>query len=694
MQKQDDFLVEIGTEELPATQISYLVEQFAQLLKTQLEKEQLSYEAIELFATPRRLALLIKNIDLAQNEREIERRGPAFSAAYDANGKLTPAGLGFAQSCGVKPEQLSTLETEKGKWLYCRYTVAGETTVNLLPKLIKEALFKIPITKPMRWAAHDFDFIRPIQWILMLLGDKPIKTELYGVISDNKTYGHRFHHPGEIIISHPSEYVKKLQSDGHVVADIAERKRSIKQQIQQLAAEVKLNAIIEDDLLDEVTGLVEWPVALRGSFEKEFLEVPAEAIITAMKNHQRCFALVDDSKKLQPYFITISNIDSKNPQRVISGNERVIRARLSDAQFFFHGDHKHCLEHRLQELQSIVFQRKLGSIFDKAQRVSKLAEHLADLTKANPQNATRAGLLAKADLATAMVGEFPELQGIMGSYYAKHEGENDAVALAIREHYQPRFAKDELPNSSLGVLVALADKIDTLIGIFGINLIPTGEKDPFALRRAALGIVRILVEKNLPLDLQKLLQTAKDFYHVDLENKSVVEDVLSFIMERLRAWYQEQGLRSDLITAVMSRQITQPLDIHHRLQAVKYFISLPQSRSLTAANKRVSNILKKIDGVHLFHAPINPSLLKEPAEHQLAEILEQKSRDVEMLCEQARYQDALKNLADLQEPVDHFFDDVMVMVDDQALRENRLVLLSQIRQLFLRIADISLLQNE
>jgi glycyl-tRNA synthetase beta chain len=693
MQKQDDFLVEIGTEELPAAQISNLVQQFAQQLKIQLEKEQLAFTGMELFSTPRRLAVLIKNIDLAQNDREIERRGPALSAAYDANGQLTPAALGFAQSCSIAPDQLTTMETEKGKWLYCRYTMAGEAAEILLPRLVKEALSKIPISKPMRWASHDFDFIRPIQWAVMLLGNKALETELYGVYSANKTYGHRFHHPEAITLAHPRDYVKTLK-ENNVIVDLAERKKIIAEQIQQLASEIQLQAIIDDDLLNEVTGLVEWPVALRGTFEKEFLEVPAEAIITAMKNHQRCFALVDKHQKLQPYFITISNIESKDPQRVISGNERVIRARLSDAQFFFHSDHKHHLEHRLQELKSIVFQRKLGSLFDKAERVSKLAEYLASLIQANTQEAARAGLLAKADLTTAMVGEFPELQGIMGAYYASHEGESDAVATAIREHYQPRFAKDELPNSSLGVLVALADKIDTLIGIFGINLIPTGEKDPFALRRAALGIVRILVEKNLAFDLRKILQIAKDFYQVNLENTAVIDDVLSFILERLRAWYQEQGLRADLITAVMSRQITQPLDIHHRLQAVKYFISLPQSKSLTAANKRVSNILKKTDGIHLSHTPVNPSLLKEPAEHQLAEVLEQKTRDVEMLCEQARYQDALKNLSELQEPVDHFFDDVMVMVDDPALRENRLVLLSQIRQLFLRIADISLLQGE
>lgn len=686
-----DLLLEIGTEELPPLQLKRLANALGQVLQSEIAKVGLAHGEVKLFATPRRLAVYVQALETQQKSHVVEKRGPALNAAFDAQGHPTLACLGFANSCGVTVEDLLQQKTDKGAWLYYRSEQPGKSTAELLPHLVDQALNQLPIAKPMRWGEQAIEFIRPVHWVVLLFGRDVINATILGVCTSRHTYGHRFHHPTAIEINKPSDYSVLLQQQGFVVPDYEERKQLIREQIVQVAAN-KGQVVLDEGLLDEVTSLVEWPVILLGEFAAKYLEIPPEVVTTAMKTHQKYFSIVDARGKLLPYFIIVSNIASKDPRRVISGNQRVIHARLADAQFFYHSDLKHRLEYRLEALKTVIFHKKLGSLFDKALRISVLAGFVAQELQDDVKATHRAGLLAKADLMTAMVAEFPELQGIMGYYYAKQEGETDAVASAIGQHYQPRFAKDALPDSLLGCYVAMADKIDTVVGLFAAQQPPSGEKDPFGLRRAALGALRILIEKRLPLSLPTLLEKSIEQYPAELVHSEVVSQTLIFMLERLRAWYLERGVNADVFNAVMARNPRQPLDIHRRVEAVQYFQTLPEAKALTAANKRVSRILRDQSG-DLLHHPVNPSLFECKAEHQLLALIEEKNRAIESLSREANYAAILNNLSTLQKPIDEFFDEVMVMVENEALRNNRLSLLRELQQLFLQVADISLLST-
>ncbi len=683
-----DLLFEIGTEELPPRHIHNLAQTLAANLQAQLDRAELGYGEVRTFATPRRLAVLIRNVAGAQKTHTVEKRGPALKAAFDAEGHPTLACLGFASACGATVDQLVVRETDKGAWLFFSQEQGGMPSSELLPELIKQAVNQLPLKKPMRWGNHDTMFLRPVHWIVLLFGKKCLKTMVLGKPSGRITYGHRFHHPKAIRIQQPCDYETVLREQGKVIADFATRKRIIRQQVESSIAG-KGHAVYDEALLNEVTGLVEWPVALVGEFAEQFLEVPAETVMIAMQSHQKYFPVVDDTQQLLPYFVTISNIQSQDPTRVIAGNERVIRARLADAQFFYHSDLKHTLASRLNNLKKIIFQKKLGTLSDKAERIADISRYLATKQGMNTKQAARAGLLCKADLASSMVGEFPELQGVMGYYYALEDDEPAAVAHAIREHYQPRFSGDTLPETPLGGLVSIADKLDTLVGLFGVNQPPSGEKDPYGLRRAALGILRILIEKQLALDLRDAINQTLTLYTTQIENPETATQTFDFIMERLRAWYTDKGIDSNVFAAVLARQLTTPLDFHHRVQAVQHFQTFPEAKSLIAAHKRVTHLLK--EQTSSFHQPINPTLLQNDAERELLAAVEQRSREIEPLYHQGKYMQVLSTLATLQTPVDHFFDHVMVMVEDLALRNNRLALLYQLQQLFLQVADISLL---
>jgi glycyl-tRNA synthetase beta chain len=691
-----DLLLEIGTEDLPAGQLQKLSHGLANQIRAAFLKAELNHGEIEVFSTPRRLAVLVKALATEQPNRMVEKRGPAAAAAFDANGKPTPACIGFATSCGTTVEQLTVRETDKGAWVFFNQAQGGSATINLLPSLMQQALAALPMPKPMRWGNYNVAFIRPVQWVVLLFGDELVEAELLGKKTQRHTYGHRFHHPQALPLAHANDYTSQLEKTGYVVASSTARKELIKQQVTKVVSD-KGAALIDENLLEEVTGLVEWPVALLGEFDKQFLDVPPETIMTAMQSHQRYFPVVDKDKKLLPYFITVSNINSTQSARVVAGNERVLRARLSDAQFFYHTDLKHRLDSRLDDLKVIIFQKELGTLFDKSQRIATLTQYLATQLNAtektlDKEQTHRAGLLCKADLASGMVGEFSELQGIMGYYYALEDGEAPAVATAIREHYQPRFAGDAVPETTLGALVAIADKIDTLVGLFGIGQPPSGDKDPYALRRAALGVLRTIIEKRFALDVYNIIQHAATLYANRLKNTDTTEQMFEFMLDRLRAWYTDQGIDPQIFAAVRARQITQPLDFDHRVHAVQHFSTLPAATSLIAANKRVSQLLKNhVDTVR--NHPLNPSLFEHDSERALLTALEQQSRHIEPLFAAADYTAVLTALATLQAPIDKFFDDVMVMVEDEAIRNNRLALLYQLQQLFLQVADIAVLTS-
>lgn len=683
-----DFLVEIQTEELPPKAIKRLASSFLDETKARLEKAELGFATIKAFATPRRLALLITQLSERQADVTVERKGPALSAAYDASGQPTAACLGFARSCGAELKDLVTLTTSQGEWVGYHQLLKGRSIHAIMPEIIEQAIQALPIPKRMRWGLDDVEFSRPVHSILMIYGEEVIPATILGLETGNKTLGHRFHSHDAITILSPARYVEALLKN-HVMADMDLRKEKIRDQIEHVVQQTlgdAAQAQIDPDLLDEVTGLVEWPVALCGHFDETFLGVPQEALISAMQDHQRYFPIIDREGKLLPHFVTISNIESKKPEQVIAGNERVIRARLSDAKFFYDTDLKQSLTERVPELKKMIFQQKLGTLYDKVQRVSALAVFMAEKIGVDVSHAKEASQLAKADLTTQLVGEFPDLQGIAGYYYALHDQLPNDIALAIKEHYQPRYSGATLPTSALGAILAIADRVDTLVGIFGIQQVPTGDKDPFALRRAALGLLRILIEKKIDLDLLELFEFAKTQYG-PLENKTVVSDVLLFTLERLKPWYQDQGISPDVFSAVAALNITRPYDFHCRVQAVQAFKQLPEAEALSVANKRVSNILAKYTDISA-QKKLNHKLFENDIERLLADAI-QKQHD-EMI--DLSYADVLSKLATLREPVDSFFDNVMVMTDDKEQRDNRLLLLKQLRALFLHVADIALLQ--
>lgn len=690
MSQRHDLLVELGTEELPPKALKGLSESFTNSFVNSLEQARLSYTSVESYATPRRLAVLVKGVEARQADEVVEKRGPAIQAAFAPDGSPTRAAEGWARGLGIDVTDAERLVTDKGEWLLYNATVPGKGIEELVQGFIDTAVKQLPIPKAMRWGSGSHQFIRPLHTLTVLLDSKVLPAELFGVQSDNKVNGHRFHHPEQLTLTQAADYADVLTS-GHVVASFAQRREAIRESVVALAKTENAVPVWDEDLIDEVASLVEFPVALAAGFDESFLAVPKEALIYTMKDDQRYFPLVDQQGELLPRFIFITNIESRDPQQVISGNEKVVRPRLADAQFFFETDKKTKLSERLNKLDSVLFQKELGSIGDKARRMEATARFIADELKADKDAAARAGLLAKADLVSSMVMEFPEVQGVMGMHYARHDGESETVAQAIEAHYRPRYAGDELPNSLEGCAVALADKLDTLAGIFGIGQTPSGDRDPFGLRRAAIGMLRILVEKELPLDLVTLVRSAVANYGSVIKNPDEVTDnVVDFLLGRFRAWYQDQAISVDVIQAVLARRPTVALDFDRRVKAVAEFRTNPQAEALAAANKRVSNILAKSDEQL---GPVQPDLLVESAEKALYDVLNGLKDKVSAAAVNGDYAGALSALATLRAPVDEFFDSVMVNADDDAVRRNRLSLLDALRNEFLKVADISLLQS-
>lgn len=684
-----DFLVELGTEELPPKALKSLMASFAETIEANLKAAELSFTAIKPFAAPRRLAVLVENLASETPSKELVVWGPPAAIAFDKEGQPTKAALAFAEKNGIAASELKAENDGKAEKLVARITSEGKKTVELLEAVVADALAKLPIAKRMKWGAKREEFVRPVHWLVMLFGSDVVNASLLGLTAGRTTRGHRFHYNNTIDLAKASDYASVLKNTGFVVADFAERGATIKQQVEAEAKKVGGVAVIDPALLDEVTALVEWPVALTGKFEERFLAVPAEALIASMKEHQKYFHVVDANGKLKNNFITVANIQSKDPSQIIDGNERVIRPRLSDAAFFFETDKKTTLASLRDRLKTIVFQAQLGTIYDKTERVAGLAKLIAGKLNADAASAERAAQLCKSDLVTNMVGEFDDMQGIAGYYYAMNDGENAEVAAAMNEQYMPRFAGDQLPATTTGAIIALADRLDTITGIFGIGQQPTGSKDPFALRRASIAVLRILVEKNLALDLRDLLTFAKNQHKNLTVGDELVEQVLAYMLERFRAFFEDANIPAEVFQSVTAKQLSQPLDINQRVLAVNEFSKLPQAQALAAANKRVSNILAKQNAA--LSTEVNPALLQEDAEKTLAQAVSAKAAVVAPLFAAREYTKALAALADLQQPVDAFFDSVMVMSDDPALQQNRLALLQQLRGLFLEVADISYL---
>ena len=691
-----DFLVEIGTEELPPKALSNLSKAFTSEILSSLKQQHLGFADAESFATPRRLALLVTGLDESQADKTVERFGPAVQAAFDAEGNAMPAALGFAKSCGVEIDDLARAEKDGIEKLFYSASQPGQRTTALLSAIVSEALDKLPIPKRMRWGNSRAEFVRPVHWVIQLFGDEVVAGEFFGVASGRQSRGHRFHADHAIEIDSPANYARLLEKEGHIIPQFLRRREMIRELV--IAEGVKANAtsIIDEALLNEVASLVEFPVALTGKFEEHYLKVPSEALILAMKSHQKTFYCVDADGKLLPLFIAVSNIISKDPAQVIEGNERVIRPRLADASFFYETDKQVSLESHLGALKKIVFQDKLGTVYDRSVRIANLSRLLAPLCGANPDLCERAAMLSKCDLMTNMVGEFADLQGLMGRYYALNDGEPAEVAEAIDEQYRPRFAGDELPTGLTGAVLAISEKLDTLSGLFAIGQPPTGSKDPFALRRAAIGLLRILIEKELDLDLATCIELAfaglKDLGSANVDcSAKVQQQALEFLLDRLQAWSSDKGISPAVFQSVMALRPTRPVDFDRRVKAVAHFQSLEESAALAAANKRVSNLLAKqeVDA----GAKVDSALFSEPAEKALFEKLVAIESEVRPLFASGDYKQGLASLAQLRQTVDTFFDDVLVVSDDDALRTNRLALLSRLRRGFLQAADISYLSS-
>lgn len=687
----NNLLIELGTEELPPKALKKLSDAFTAGIVDGLKKAGFKINEVESFAAPRRLAVLIKDVAASQPDREVERKGPALKAAYDADGNPTKAVMGFARSCGVEVDALQQQETDKGVWLVFKATEKGQVLSTLIEDIINQSLTKLPIPKRMRWGDNDAEFVRPVHWLVLMHGEKVIDAEVLGLKSSAKTFGHRFHAPAEIVLKHAGDYQEKLLSQGFVIADFEQRKQKIRQQVVDTVKKLGGEAVLDEDLLDEVTALNEWPIAVAGEFDKMYLDVPDEALIKTMQENQKYFPVRDSSGSLKNYFITISNIDSKSPEKVKEGNERVVRPRLADAMFFWEQDQKQPLEAFDLALEKVVFQSKLGSLAEKTQRVTKLAEEIAGQLNANIDYVKRAALLSKCDLMTDMVGEFASLQGVMGKRYAQKAGEADEVAEALDEQYKPRGASDDTAGTTTGQILSISDKLDTLVGIFAIGQKPTGEKDPYALRRASLGILRTIIERRLDLDLKQLISVSAELLKDKVNASKVEQDVFDYILERLRAYYLDRNVTADVFDAVSALSPPRPLDFDKRINAVSAFRELAEAESLAAANKRVGNILKK--SAADASTTVDESLLSEEAEKKLFETLSALSQTVEPMFDSGDYEAALSQLSSLRDPVDAFFDSVMVMADDDAVKNNRIALLNTMNQLFLRAADLSRLHQ-
>ena len=691
MSETKDLLFELGCEELPPTSLRKLSDALSDHVTRGLQEAGLSFSSVHAYATPRRLALWLESVSIKQTDRTVEKRGPALKAAYDDAGQPTKATLGFLRGCGsdVTVDQLQTLKTDKGEWLMFRQQEAGQDAESLIPDILKRSLAALPIAKRMRWGSREDEFVRPVHWVVLLFGEQVIGTQILGVATGNRTWGHRFHANTAIDVTAPKDYAGILQQQGRVMVDFDARRALIQQQAQAAAADVNGQAVIDPDLLDEVTALVEWPVAITGKFDQRFLTLPKEALITSMQTNQKYFPVTDAEHALLPCFITISNIESSNPESVRHGNERVIRPRLADAEFFWQQDRKVELQQRVDDLDNIVFQKTLGTMRDKTRRMECLADYLANSLGGDAEHAVRAAQLAKTDLLTQMVGEFASLQGIMGRYYAQADGEPEDVATAIEEHYFPKQAGAALPSEKTGQILAIADKIDTIVGIFSVGLVPSGDKDPYALRRSALGVLRILVEKNLDLDLQELIRVAQQQFTHAFDQAQNCDQVSGFFLDRFRGYCLSRGYTAEQFDAVARVAPLKPAEFDLRLQAVREFTGLPESDSLCAANKRIQNILRKSGQM-----PTNsfdPTQLIEPAEQNLLSQLERIETSVSPKIAQRHYTEALKDLSELRQPVDQFFDDILVMADDPELRQARVSLLHRLQQNFIKIADISVI---
>ena len=691
MTERQDFLFEIGTEELPPKSLLKLIRAMAASVEAAMVKLSLEYEAVESFATPRRLAVLVRSLGVSQADQLVERRGPAVVAAFNPDGTPTKALEGFLRSCGATADQLIRQSTEKGDWLVFRQTVRGQDTKSLLPEIVLQGLAGLPIAKRMRWGSGADEFVRPVHWVILLFGAEVIPVKILGVQASNITYGHRVHAKGPIAITQPSDYLGKLETDGFVLADFNRRQALIREKAIEVAARFGGVPHIDAELLDEVTSLVEWPVPVIGTFESRYLDLPSEVLITTMQANQKYFPVRDSEGRLLPHFITFSNVQSSCIDTVRQGNERVVRPRLSDAEFFWKQDRSKTLEDLSQRLAHVTFQNKLGSLLEKSRRVARLAGGLSKTLGVDPDLAERAGLLGKADLLTNMVGEFPELQGTMGRYYALNDGEDKEVALALEEQYLPKVSGGSLPTSGLGSVLALAEKIDTLVGIFSIGIIPTGDKDPYALRRAALGVIRIAIENQIEFDTKGVLAASLNAYDHPCDAHKALDQVQTFVSDRLRGYYLDQGYRYDEFDAVLGVEPSSLLDFDRRIQSVRHFRSLESSASLTAANKRIRNILKKADLKVL--PEVDPLRFCQDEERRLYESLLNLAAATAHALAETNYLLALEELSSLKAVVDDFFDQVMVFVDDAEIQLNRLALLSKTEGLFLLIADLSRLQD-
>lgn len=681
-----DLLFEIGCEELPAAHVGALAAALAKGVQEKLESASLSFSKVNTYFTPRRLAVLVEDLAEEQTPQHVKRRGPSVESAYDQHGNPTLACIGFARSCGCSADELRQEKTEKGTFLFYEGKGKGEKTTKLLPELLEKAVSSLPMPKPMRWGSGEHSFLRPVRWIVLRYADELIEMNFFGHATQPNSFGHRFHCPGPVVISDVRQYAATLLRDGMVVAEPTMRKQAIKDALQAGAKGLG-TPVIDEALLDEVAALVEWPVILRGHFDQRFLSVPAEVLITSMRTHQKCFPIRSEDGKLAPAFLLVSNIESKDPKQVIRGNERVIGARLSDAAFFYQKDNETTLADRRSALDNVVFEQKLGSVGEKTERLKKVSSFIAGKLDLDKKLVKRAAELCKCDLVTGMVGEFPSLQGVMGSYYAANGEEPKEVVQAIADHYLPRSAADNLPEDLYSAALALADRLDVLVGVIGINKKPKGDKDPFGLRRASLGIVRIVVGLNLELNTKDLLKNAISAYGDALENKDTLTEAMSFIDDRLRAWYLDQGISPQVFASVESVASETLQDFSQRIHAVVAFQSLPQAEALAAANKRVSNILKKNNVKK--QMTVNNALLKVDAEKNLVKALQESKSLVEKSMDQKNYVQALSDLAALREPIDHFFDEVMIMDENTKTRENRLAILLQIRELLTAVADIS-----
>ena len=691
MSRHDNLLIELGSEELPPKALLKLSEAFSAGLDKQLRAAGFDFDGLESFATPRRLALRVANIAAEQAERVETRRGPAASAAFDANGAATKAAQGFARSCGVEVAALGRLQTTEGEWLSFEQRVAGRRLFDLLPEMVSAALAGLPIPKRMRWGSHSAEFVRPVHWLVMLYGGEVVPGTVLGLTADRITHGHRFMHPVPITLAHADNYTASLQNPGRVIASFAARRARVRELVETTAAAEDGCAVIDDALLDEVTALVEWPVPVCGSFDQHFLQLPSEVLIATMQGHQKYFPVRDAEGRLRNRFITLANIESRAPDAIRAGNERVIRPRLADADFFYRADRAKRLDSRLPGLDSMVFEKQLGSLGDKTRRIVSLAATVASACGADAVLASRAAELSRCDLLSDLVGEFPELQGTMGSYYAAADGEAGDVSRALGEFYQPRFSGDAIPATAIGRCVAMADKLDSLVGIFGMGSAPTGDRDPFALRRAAIGVLRIVIEADIPLDLRAAIGFALATYGGIKLAPDTAEQVYAFVRERLRGYYLERGTPNDVCAAVFAKDLSAPAEVARRLVAVSHFRALPAAQALAAANKRIANILKKLDSPPV--DIIDDARLVDPAERELARRYTALAPAAEQLFTAREYSRYMELLAGLREPVDAFFDGVMVMSEDLALRANRLALLARLHALFTRVADIARLHD-